>query len=330
MWSQPVKISDTPQKVEGDEGLPKIAVGQDGRIYAVWSVPNEKGDKMRANTRFSSGTPDGVFAPAVTLNPVKNTARFPALEVSPDGTVFVGWIDRRVDSPAPRRIYLTRIKSDGSTIGSDANVGGPSCECCRMTMAFADAGKTIHIAYRQNMANVRDMVVQTSHDGGVTFAEPVRISDDGWYSKGCPHSGPIIATDARGNLHAVWWTPTSDPAQAGIYYTVSTDGGRTFAPRLLIDLEKGTGVIHPYLGIGERGDVYIVWSNFTGADASTQIFFRHLSTDGRTLGPVQQVSNAEGSASRPNLALSQDKLYVAWTETKENQSWVMLKTASLR
>jgi hypothetical protein len=37
------------------------------------------------------------------------------------------------------------------------------------------------------------MVVATSHDGGLTFDEPVRVSDDGCKINGLPDSGPSVA-----------------------------------------------------------------------------------------------------------------------------------------
>jgi hypothetical protein len=40
---------------------------------------------------------------------------------------------------------------------------------------------------------IRDMVVATSHDGGLTFDEPVRVSDDGCKINGLPDSGPSVA-----------------------------------------------------------------------------------------------------------------------------------------
>jgi hypothetical protein len=324
-----VRVNDAPERVQGDENLPKIAVAGNGRAYTAWSVPNDKGDIMRANVRFALGDPAGGFTAAQTLNQVQDAARFPSIEVSPDGTVYLAWIDRRVDNPAPRRIYLTRLDATGAVLSSNADIGGPSCECCRVTLAFADGGKTVHVAYRQNVDNTRDMVVQTSRDGGVTFEEQVLISDDGWYSQVCPHSGPVIATDPTGALHAVWWTPGREPEEAGIYYSVSRDGGRSFAPRQLVDPARGPGVLHAYLGVGARGDVAIAWSNFAPGGEATQIYFRYLAADGTTPSPVQQLSRAEGNAFRPNLAVSSDKVYVAWTESKEEQSWLVLKSAPL-
>jgi hypothetical protein len=52
---------------------------------------------------------------------------------------------------------------------------------------------------------IRDMVVATSHDGGLTFDEPVRVSDDGCKINGLPDSGPSVAV-MNGKVFLTWLT----------------------------------------------------------------------------------------------------------------------------
>ncbi len=329
-WSTPQRVNDRSENVQGDENLPKVAFGNQGKLYTAWSIPGAKGDKMRANIRFAHTDASGQFLPAVTLNEIPDVARFPALELSPDGTVYVAWIDRRVDAPAPRAIYLSRMDAAGKVMHTSTQIGGPSCECCRVVMAFADGGKRVHVAYRgKTDASIRDIVVQTSTDGGNTFGDPVVVSNDGWHIESCPHAGPVMATDAQGNLHITWFTQGSKPDEAGIYYTVSRDGGRTFAPRQLIQAANGPGALRSYLAVGAQGDVYLAWDNFLPGQDQTQIFFRHLAADGKTLSPVQQISQFDGNALRPSVSVSGDHVQVAWTEARGDDSWVVIKTAPI-
>ncbi|MDO8578892.1 MAG: sialidase family protein [Dehalococcoidales bacterium] len=329
-WSKPLQVNDKPAAIEADENPPKIAVASNGWIYSVWNFPNAKGDKMRGNAQFASFNGVGGFTPAQTLNDVKDVARFAALGISPDGTIFIPWIDRRVDNPAPRRIYHTRISASGKVLSTNVNIGGPACECCRLAMAFADGGKTVYIAYRENLNNIRDMVIQKSTDGGNTFGAPVVISNEGWYVESCPHSGPDIAVDAAGDVHVTWWTPGPKPEDAGIYYSVSQDGGQTFSPRKLIDAENGTGALRSYLSVGPGGNIYMAWSNIVpNADNTTQIFFRYLGSDGKTLSSVQQLSKSKGNADRPAVIVSNGKVYISWTETDGENSSAFLTMAPI-
>lgn len=330
-WTDPVRINTEVEAVQGDENLPKVAFGAGGRLHAVWSVPNARGDRMRANVRYAWRQGEEPFAAPLTLNDVPDIARFPTLTVLPDGQVLVAWIDRRVDSPEPRRIYLTRLSPDGQIQGPSVAAGGPSCECCRVSMATADGGKRVHMAYRgRSPEQIRDIVLQTSTDGGATFGEPVVVSPDGWHIEACPHSGPVLATDAAGRLHVVWYTQGPRPEAAGIYYTVSDDGGQTFAPRRLIHGGAGAPVLHADLAVGPKGEVYVVWDNLAQSQDRLQVFFRSLGAAGETMGPVQQLSAADGDALRPTVTVAGDRVLVAWTEMKEDAAWVKFRVAPIR
>lgn len=58
----------------------------------------------------------GGFTLPRTLNEVTDAARFPIIEFTPDGTLLVAWIDRRVDNPKPRQLYLVRLGQDGKAL----------------------------------------------------------------------------------------------------------------------------------------------------------------------------------------------------------------------
>lgn len=329
-WSEPVRVNDQVENVQGDENEAKITFGPKGQIYSAWSIPDEKGNKMKANIRFAMLDANGKFQPARSLNEVPNAARFPALQTAPDGTIFIAWIDRRVESPAPRQIYMTRISPAGEVLTKNYQIADDSCECCRITLAFADGGKTVYMAYRQKpVNNIRNIVIRKSTDGGATFGEPVVVSDDGWQIAGCPHSGAVMATDSKGGVHVIWYTAGRKPEEAGIYYSVSRDGGRTFAPRRLVEAGNGTGVLRPYLAAGAQGDVYMAWMNYPAGKDQTQIFFRHLAADGATMSPVQQLSQTDGNAVWPNMTISKENIYVSWTETRGDSTWLVLRVAPI-
>ena len=147
-WTAPKQINSAAEAIEGEEGGPRIALGKDNKAYVVWSVPNEKGDKTRANIRFAMEDGRGGFTPARTLNEIKDTARFPIVETMPDNSLLVGWIDRRVDNPIPRSLYVKRLSANGEELTSSYKVGSGLCECCRLGIAFADGGKTVYMADR--------------------------------------------------------------------------------------------------------------------------------------------------------------------------------------
>jgi hypothetical protein len=109
---------------------------------------------------------------------------------------------------------------------------------------------------------------------------------------------------------------------------VSKDDGKSFAPRQLVHANTAPEVLYSTLAVGGDDTVYLAWSNLDG-DGKAQIFMRALAADGRSWSPIQQISNAKGNASRPVLALSNNQLHVAWTETDGEDSRAVLRSAAV-
>jgi hypothetical protein len=174
---------------------------------------------------------------------------------------------------------------------------------------------------------IRNHVLRKSTDGAATFGPPVEISDDGWQVASCPHSGPSIGRDSRGWLHVSWFTLGRSEQEAGIYYSVSRDAGKSFAPRQLVQANTAPETLYATLAVGDDDRVYLAWSNLD-TDNKAQIYLRTLAADG-TWSPIQQISRAKGNAGRPVLALVRDQLHVTWTETDGEDSRVVLISAAV-
>ena len=329
-WSVPRRVNSAVEAVQGEENGPKIAVGGGKRAYIVWSIPGEKGDKTRANIRFAMDDGNGGFTPAQTLNEVKDAGRFPIIEMAPDGNLLIAWIDRRVDGPNPRQLYLMRLNPNGRAMTKNYQVGEGLCECCKLGITFADGGKTVYMVDREvDGKKIRNHVLRKSTDGGTTFSTPVEISNDGWQVPSCPHSGPSLGRDSRGQLHVSWFTLGRSEEEAGIYYSVSRDDGKSFSPRQLVHANSAPETLYNNLVVGDDDTVYLAWSNLDGNNKA-QIYFRTLAADGRTWSAIQQVSNANGNASRPSLALHRNQLHIVWTEIDGEDSRVVIKNATVQ
>jgi len=328
-WSAATRVNDKVEAVQGEENGPKVAFTPDRKTFVVWSIPGSKGDKTRANIRFAMGDANGGFTPARTLNEVKDAARFPIIETTPEGNLLVAWIDRRIDNPKPRQLYLMKLDSGGHALTMNYQVGEGLCECCKLGVQFADAGRTVYMVGREvDAKKIRNHVLRKSSDSGATFGAPVEISNDGWQVPSCPHSGPSIDRDSRGRLHVSWFTQGCSEAEAGIYYSVSKDEGKTFAPRTMIDANTAPETLYNNLIVGDDDIVYFAWSNLD-AQNRAQIYLRTLAADGRTWSPIQQISNSKGNASRPSRARKNHQLHIAWTETDGEDSRVVLRNAEV-
>ena len=328
-WSHAKRINDAVEAVQGEENGPKIAFTPDNKALVVWSIPGEKGDKTRANIRFAMDDGKGGFTRARTLNEVKDAGRFPIIEPTPNGNFLVAWIDRRLDQPHPRQLYLMRLGVDGQALTKNYKIGEGLCECCKLGISFADGGKTIYMVDREVDANkIRNHVMRKSIDGGNSFAASVEISNDGWEVPSCPHSGPSIGRDSHGRLHVSWFTQGRSEKEAGIYYSVSQDDGKTFAARKMIDANTAPETLYNNLIVGNDDTVYFTWSNLD-ANNRAQIYMRALAPDGRTWSAIQQISSAKGNAARTTMALKNNQVQIAWTETDGEDSRVVFRSATV-
>ena len=278
------------------------------------------------------------FSPETKLNDDGkeiNVANFSAIATGPDGKIFAAWLDRRNADPEFKQVFMAVSEDGGRTFGENYLISDSACPCCRPDIAFLDGGKTVVVTHRQdvlpsdytNPAHLRDHVMIRSVDGGKTFSDPVLISDDGWVASFCPGSGISIDVDSENRIHTVWWTGGRMPDEAGIYYTHSEDGGKSFAPRQLLSEAPAHTVLHTQVAVDKNDMVYAIWQGIS--EDRAQLFFVHGSAGAGEWSPTHQVNESTWNVFYPMVTVNEEKLYVAWTERKGEASRVKLRTAPL-
>ena len=69
---------------------------------------------------------------------------------------------------------------------------------------------------------------------------------------------PAIDTDAKGNVYATWDESGNGSRAAGVWYSYSTTGGRTWAKPTRVDTDDHTD-IWPWIAVGDPGRVAVAW-----------------------------------------------------------------------
>lgn len=112
-----------------------------------------------------------------------------------------------------------------------------------------------------------DVWVATSHDGGQSFSENVRVNT----LEGPYHSTVQVALGPGGRIHLVW--SAFEAEQNVLYYAWSDDNGHTFSePEAVATNQRGSGQGRPIaseLLVGEDGRIYLLWVDATGAYLGT-------------------------------------------------------------
>lgn len=324
-------------KIEGEAKTwagdpPTIAAGSDGTIYVGWT--------RRVKTAEGSGTDlmlsvshDGgrTFDEPVKVNDDALPAShgMHSLAIGKNGEVFAAWLDERAlrantavhavhhsnatESAEPNSEVYFAVSSDGGrTFSKNRKIAGDVCPCCKTSMAVAPDGR-LYLSWRQVLpGSFRHIAVAASDDRGVTFKQPVIVSDDQWELHACPVSGASMAAGAGGSLEVIWYT-AGQAGNPGIYKAESKDGGRSFGPRSLISSEAMSG-LPVLLRVENDAAIYV----FGASDSRVSL----ASSDQPLVDEVP-----EGSA--PAAVLSGGKVITAFVRRNGNARSVRLAAKNL-
>ena len=322
----PISDADASIGSHGEQS-PSVAMTRGG-IYALWQQSGQNRSEMIMSARSLSWGESFEKPVQVSDKDAPGYRGFPSIGVAPNGDVYAIWLDER-DSSKPDEetssVYLARSTDQGATFGRNVRVAKGACPCCRPSLAFGAHGE-VFVAWRRVFrGEVRDMVVSTSRDGGQTFADPVRVHDDGWKLNGCPDCGASLA-ESNSVLCIAWMTEGREE-RPRIRFARSADGAKSFSAP--IDISRDIlDPNHPAMKTAEDGTVWLIFQgrppSSTGSWNETQAYVVQIDPRGSPSLPTP-VPGSENSIAYPTMALgSGGRLFVAWTQTQVNRSVVML------
>lgn len=309
-WSAPVKANPVAEAIGASgDSRPKIAAGPGGELYVTWTKPLAK--PYTGDIRFSRSIDGGrsFFAP-VTIHTDRQeiTHRFDSVIVNAKGQVFVSWIDKRDQVVAQRAkaeyrgaaTYFAVSDDRGASFRGDFKVADHSCECCRIALLPHEDGSVLAMWRHVFAPNVRDHgMARLNPDGSV--GPLARATYDDWRVDVCPHHGPSLAADAKGRLHAVWFTLA--PGKEGVHYGRLRDGGVDGQRRV-----GGDAAEHADLAIlGER--VAIAWKEFDGKRSRLRAM---TSDDAGATWREHELASTGDASDQPRVLARDGRFLVFW------------------
>jgi hypothetical protein len=339
-FTVPVQVNDVPGAAKlGGEFPPRVAVtprkgSGDPDIAVLWT---EKGDTTAIKTARSTDGGATFGAPTALQAPDAPGQRgWPALAMDGAGTAHTIWLDHRgmaapagaaagakhaghgatdaaYDGVAMAQKSGLYYASAGAAPASERELAKGVCYCCKTAMTVTPDG-AIHAAWRHVYAgNLRDIAATVSRDGGRTFSEPVRISEDGWEIAGCPDDGPAMAADESGTVHVIWPTMLDGPTPEGALFYSFTRDGVTFAPRTRIPTLGQSRPTHPQIAVDQQGRVMVAWDEFTsGMRMAAAREIKRPGTATIDLGPVV-IIEPSGPSTYPALAGTAAGILGVWS-----------------
>jgi hypothetical protein len=268
---------------------PTIAIGKDNTIYIGWTrkLADEKakGNDLMLSTSRDGGRTFG--EPAIVNDGTKPASHgMHSLAVDSMG-VYVAWLDERnialqthdmekmgaamahhEDTEPNSEVFYSYSTDGGKTFSKNAKIASDVCPCCKTTLLSANGA--IYVAWRQvlkgdhrHIAVARSTAMSTG--GDMVFSAGVIVSDDNWQINACPVSGAALS--ANGNTLDVMWYTAGAAGQAGMYFSRSTDAGKTFGPRVLVSNEATSGT--PVM-LGQGNAAMAVFADVNGGIVTTK------------------------------------------------------------
>lgn len=178
-----------------------------------------------------------------------------------------------------RDIVLVHSKDGGETFGpitrvSDQHWYLPACPIAGPSMVIRD--DKFFIAWMDGRFEASDAFRRgdawfaSSSDKGASFSTNVRINPD----QDAHHTLPSIAIGPGGRIHIAWESLSQSGGSNTLLYSVSGDGGQSFAPPQLIADNSDSALGNPgkaVIYVDPQGNVALAWLNRSGAHVASWI-----------------------------------------------------------
>jgi hypothetical protein len=324
----PVPVNRPSESPYYRQESPAVAVRGE-EVFVTWSLthPRITPDKPFSGELRLSRSIDGgrSFGPSTLVNDDQQVIQhaFDAVHIAPDGAVHLAWIDGREGNKDPGT-FVARSTDHGRTISKNFKVDDNTCVCCRT--AVAASADAVYVAWRKIFdGNVRETVVATSTDGGVTFSSPVVVGHDHWVYQACPHRPASLGVDGAGRLYVVWYTEGADETPA-IYVAYSDDRGKTFSKKKQLNRSKGTFPDHPQLAVDPEGRVVAIWEE--QSPVRREIVVSHSLDRGQSFSVPFKLNEKNGQT--PTIAVNRHGTVVmGWKEHAMPVHRLMFQTMQL-
>ncbi|HEX8071176.1 MAG TPA: sialidase family protein [Pyrinomonadaceae bacterium] len=325
--AEPLRVS----AAGADAAEPALAADRAGRVFVVWVEHDARGGADVSVARYEPVR--GRLSAPVRVNPRAGAATAwrgdpPTLAFAPDGALHVGWTARVGKTGHATDLYVSTSRDGGRTFAPPVRVNDDPKPVDRglHSLAVAPDGR-IHVAWLDDRNAPapevkteghheepnRELFAAYSTDGGRTFTANRRVAADV-----CPCCKTALAVAPGGRVY-VGWRQVLPGEFRHIAVAASADGGRTFAPYVVVSDDRwqldGCPVSGPALAVTEDGAALNVLWYAAGTLGEPGLYRSETRDGGRTYAPRSVVSAGRARGTPLLLASASGALFAVWEST---------------
>jgi hypothetical protein len=234
----------------------------------------------------------------------KPSASHPRAAVS-DNYIYVVWTDNN-SSQGNGEINFRRSSDNGASFQAAENL---SNNLGNSTNAIVAAHKNnVYVIWTDDTIGNTDIYFRKSSDYGNNFNRTINLSSN----NGSSLSPQLAVSD--NHVYIVWSDDTR--GNNDIDLKASHDYGNTFNRTRPISRTIGSS-LSPQLAVSDN-HVYIVWSDDTRGNNDIDLKASH--DYGNTFNRTRPISRTNASSLSPQLAVSDNHVYIVWTEAISQDS----------
>jgi len=311
-WSAPINISLSPAR----SSHPDIAVEGSGAIDIVW-LDSRSGDTC-PDIFVSRSTDNGSnWSAPLDVSNTPGVSSEPALAIGAGDSIHVVWIDTTSGAKRPDVFYSS--SADGAKTWTSAfNLSDTPGVSSHPAIA-ADIEGGVHVAWKDTTSGeTRPDIFYTQNKNAAWVKPDIDVSNSARIS-----DYPSLAC-GKGEVFLAWSDNSRKEKSPDIWCSIGKKNEKFSKP---LNISNTPGVSsEPSVTPDHDGRMAVVWTDTSNRGNKADIYAR-LSVDNLDdISNVMQFSQTSASCKHPDVALSQDIMFVVWQEDLEGKS--SLKIAS--
>jgi hypothetical protein len=281
-------LSNNPAETSASQ--PRIAASGNN-VYVVWS-DNTLGE---AEVSFKRSTDRGD-----DFDRTKNLSNNAGFSFDPQiaaagNSVYVAWADT---TPGNSDVFFKRSTDRGDDFDRTKNLSNNDGSSTDPSIAASE--NNVYVVWNDLTPGNLDIFFKRSTDRGHDFVRTKNLSNNDRFSM-----EPRIATSGN-NVYVVWNDLT--PGNLEILFKRSTDRGHDFDRTKNLSNNAAFSELSQIAASGNN--VYVAWADTT--PGRTDVFFKRSTDRGDDFDRTKNLSDNDGSALNPQIAVSGNNVYVVW------------------